>query len=120
MDDRILYAPNITANATATYHKELDTKKALYATAVLQHTGERYGTYFPEEDTENVYPAFTLLNARVGLQIGKLDMAIFANNLTNTQANFGNIQSFAGNVPGRPRYATNRPRTIGIEGRIYF
>ncbi len=118
--DNILYSPTITANAALNYYKDLGNKRALYATAGVQHVGERFGTYFPEEDTDNVYPAYTLVNARLGFQVGAFDIALFGNNLTGIQANFGNIQSFAGNVPDRPRFATNRPRTIGLEARVIF
>lgn len=118
--DRILYSPTTTANFMANYYKELGNSRSIYATVNIQYAGERYGTYAPEEDTENVYPAYTLMNARIGVQLGKIDIALFANNLTNVQANFGSIQSFAGNLPGQPRYSTNRPRTIGLNASIYF
>lgn len=118
--DRILYAPTTTANVMASYYQELGNKRSLYATLNAQYSGERYGTYAPEEDTDNVYPAYTLMNARFGIQLGKIDISLFANNLTNVQANFGSIQSFAGNVPGKPRFSTNRPRTIGVDVAVYF
>ena len=119
-NDRILYAPKITGNAAATYTAQLNEKSSLFINANLQHTGERLGTYTPEDSQEGIFPAYTFLNARVGLQLPQYEISLFANNLTNTQANFGDIQSFAGNLPGRPRYATNRPMTIGLQGRIYF
>ena len=117
--DRILYAPRVTANFVMNYYKSLD-ENGFYATLSIQYAGERYGTYLPEEDIENVYPAYALANARLGYQFGKFDLSFFANNLTNVQANFGSIQSFAGNLPGRARYATNRPRTIGVSAMYYF
>lgn len=119
-DDRILYSPNITANLSASYFQQINDKTAFYANALFQHVGERLGTYFPEEDPENIYPAYSLLNARIGVQLSSIDLSLFVNNLMNQQANFGQITSFAGNLPGRPRYSTNRPRTIGLEGRVYF
>lgn len=119
-NDRILYTPRVTANLSATHTQELNKNTSLYFSFNLQHTGERLGTYTPEEYPEGVYPAFTLLNARVGVQFPNYEVSIFGNNLTNTQANFGEIQSFAGNVSGRPRFATNRPITIGLQGRMYF
>lgn len=118
--DQILFSPRATANFMANYFQEIGNKKSLYGAYSLQYSGERYGTYIPEEDTDNVYPAYTLMNARFGIQIDRYDISVFANNLTNTQANFGNIQSFAGNVPSRPRFSTNRPRTIGVDLRVYL
>lgn len=118
--DNILYTPNLTANVSATYSKAISDQSNLYVTANLQHVGERYGTYYPEEETELVFGAYTFLNARIGMQFNHYEFSIFGNNLTNTQANFGDIQSFAGNLPGRPRYATNRPITVGVQARYYF
>ena len=118
--DRILYAPKVTGNLAATYTKALGAKSSLFFTANLQHSGDRLGTYLPEENPEAIFPAYTFVNARIGWQMPNYEISLFANNLTNTQANYGDIQSFAGNLPGRPRYATNRPLTIGLQGRVYF
>lgn len=118
--DQILFSPRATANVMVNYFQEIGNQKSLYGTYSLQYAGERYGTYLPEEDPDNIYPAYALMNARFGMQIGQYDISLFANNLMNTQANFGNIQSFAGNVPQRPRFSTNRPRTIGVDLRYYF
>ena len=118
--DRILYAPRITGNLAAYYKVDLSDNTSFFFNANLQHSGERLGTYTPEESPEGIFPAYTFVNARLGLQMPNYEISLFGNNITNTQANFGDIQSFAGNVPGRPRYATNRPLTIGIQGRIYF
>lgn len=118
--DRILFSPRATANVAVNYFKSFENNRSLYGTFNVQYAGERYGTYIPEEDAENIYPAYTLVNARIGYQIKQFDIALFANNLTNVQANFGSIQSFAGNLPDRPRFATNRPRTIGLNMMYYF
>ena len=56
----------------------------------------------------------------IGLQLKKLDFALFVNNLTNEAANFGDVISLAAEVPGRTRYATNRPTTIGASVRARF
>jgi iron complex outermembrane recepter protein len=118
--DRILFSPRATANVALNYFKSLGNNRSIYGMVNAQYAGERYGTYIPEEDTENVYPAYVLANARIGVQLDKLDIALSANNIMNTQANFGSIQSFAGNVPGKTRFSTNRPRTIGINVMYYF
>jgi len=118
--DRILYSPKTTANLMLNYYKELDADYTLYGNVAWQYVGERFGTYLPEEDTDNVYPAYNFLNARFGYQFSKFDISLFCNNVTGQQANFGAIQSFAGNVPGKARYATNRPRTFGLDARMYF
>jgi outer membrane receptor protein involved in Fe transport len=119
-NDRILYAPKVTGNLAASYSISLNEKTTLFFNANMQHSGERLGTYSPEDSPEGIFPAYTFVNTRIGLQMPKYEISLFGNNITNIQANYGDIQSFAGNIPGRPRYATNRPRTIGLQGRIYF
>ena len=118
--DRILYSPKVTGNFNINYSTSINDKTSVFVTTNLQYMGERLGTYTPEDYPEGVYPAYTLLNARVGLQYPNYEISLFGNNLTNTQANFGELQSFAGNLEGRTRYSTNRPITIGLQGRFYF
>ncbi|MFK7904593.1 MAG: TonB-dependent receptor, partial [Chitinophagales bacterium] len=120
VEDVILYSPKITGNFSATYTKALSDVSSFYCSANLQHTGERLGTYTPEENPEGIYPAYTLVNARMGIQFPNYEISFFGNNLTNTQANFGAIQSFVGTLPDRTRFSTNRPISIGVQGRVYF
>ena len=86
----------------------------------MQYVGERFGTYELELELELVFPEYALLNARVGYVFSNIDISLFGRNLTNKQANFGNIQSFGAILPGRQRYATNRPITLGITMRYSF
>ena len=75
------------------------------------------------EDAEQahlIFDPYTIINARIGLQHRNQEIALFVNNLTNTAANFGNIFSVAIDTPGRNRYATNRPLTIGFQSRLFF
>lgn len=118
--DRILYSTKFTANAMAQYTKEFSNGNSMYLRADLQHMGERMGTYEPENEPDLVFPAYTLINARAAYVFPKLEIALFCRNLTNKQANFGSIQSFAGNLPGRERLSTNRPITVGINLRYSF
>ena len=118
--DKILYTASFTANANGQYTFHFNNSNDLYIRADLQHVGERLGTYEPELEPWSVYPSYTLINSRVGYVMKKAEIALFAQNLTNTQAVYGEIQSFAGNLPGRPRYSTNRPLTIGLNVRYNF
>ena len=118
--DKILYTASFTGNANAQYTFTFKNSNSLYLRADLQHVGERLGTYEPEENPESVYPAYTLINSRMGYVMKNAELSLFANNLTNTQAVYGEIQSFAGNLPGRARYATNRPLTMGLTFRYKF
>ncbi len=64
--------------------------------------------------------AYALTNARIGQHIGKVDVALFVDNLFNRMANLGDPQPEGIALPGRPRLATNRPLTAGLDIRIKF
>jgi iron complex outermembrane receptor protein len=118
-DEILNTAPN-TANVTLDFNKSLSNNKLLYATASYQYMDKRYGSFTPEIDVNKVYGSFSVVNARVGLQIKKYDLSIYGNNLTNTFANLGSPNAFSGDLTSRPRYTVNRPITFGFEGRYSF
>lgn len=125
--DRILFTPTITSALALKYNKQLSDKTLLYINANLNHVGERFSTYEaqhtdtdPMEIANRTLGAYTLLNARAGLSFSNYEVSIFANNITGETPNFGDVISLAAEVAGRPRYTTGRPRTIGLQARIYF
>ncbi len=118
--DRILFTPQLTANVTAQYTKQLGGSKQFFIRANAQHVGERYSSFSYKTDAARVLAAYTLINARIGYVTKRYEIDLFANNLTGEQANFGDVTSLAAETPGRPRYMTNRPRTIGVMLKGYF
>jgi iron complex outermembrane receptor protein len=118
--DKILNTAPNSANVSLDFNKELSNNKQLYATASYQYMDKRYGSFAPEIDMNKVYGSFSVVNARVGLQIKKYDLSIYGNNLTNTFANLGSPNAFSGDLTSRPRYTVNRPITFGFEGRYSF
>ncbi|HNP35220.1 MAG TPA: TonB-dependent receptor [Woeseiaceae bacterium] len=70
--------------------------------------------------------SYSLLDLRAGLDLKIWRFSIFANNLTDERANYGDWKPEAGNLPasgGRParyRYLINQPRTVGIEVIAWF
>ncbi len=118
--DKIFGSSPHTANFSIEYNKKLSGTKTLYGNIMYQFVGERVGSYKPEVDTHLVFAPYSILNTRIGLQIGKYDIAVFANNLTNTFANYGSPNAHSGDLIERPRYVTNRPITIGASVRYKF
>jgi outer membrane receptor protein involved in Fe transport len=120
--DKILFTPSFTANANAQYTYALPNNNSLYIRADLQHAGERLNTFSPENEGEayRVFAPYTIVNARIGLLFKVYELSFFVNNLTNTAANFGDIFSVATDIPGRPRFATNRPVTVGLQAGVRF
>jgi iron complex outermembrane recepter protein len=112
--DRVLNVPNITASANLQYTKEITTNSSVFGFLDISHTGDRVNTFDPIAEPQFVFPAFTMVNASVGYTINKIEISIFAKNLTNTIANYGDITALAATPYQRFRYATSRPRTLGI------
>lgn len=121
-NDRIVFTPNVTANANLHYTIPLKNDALLYFWSNLQYVGERLNTFSPEDPAEAflVFAPYTLLNARIGLELANYRFSLFGRNLTNTIANFGTPRAFNGEVPGRPRYSISRPLTVGIQVGYYF
>ncbi len=67
-----------------------------------------------------VRKAYTLVKIRTGVTVRGVELTVFVDNLTNTRANFSDIRPEAGELPGRPRIAVNRPRTVGVDLRYKF
>lgn len=128
--DRILFTPQFTANANAQYSFDIDDKSSMYIRAELQHSGERTSSFEqatlengdanPMHDPARVFPSYTIINSRIGYISGPIEAALFVNNLTNTAANYGDLISLGSEVPGRPRYSTNRPISFGVNLRYQF
>lgn len=121
-DDKILFTPNVTWNLNAAYNYDINQRTNFFVNIDWQHTGERLNTFSPEipENSFRIFEPYTLLNARMGIGTEQYEISIFGQNLTNTAANFGDPRAFSGEVAGRPRFATNRPITIGLEGSVFF
>ncbi len=118
--DDILFSPSLTANINFDYTKPIGEGKALIGRIDMQYASERTSSFEPESNPERVFEPYTLMNGRFGVVLNKLELAIFARNITNENANFGDLLSIAAETPGRPRYRSNRPRTIGLQARLNF
>ena len=118
--DDILFSPSFTGNISLDYTKPIGDGKALVGRLDLQHASERTSSFAPEDNPQRVFDAYTLMNGRFGVLLNNLELALFVRNITNENANFGDLLSIAAEQPGRPRYRANRPRTIGLQLRLNF
>jgi outer membrane receptor protein involved in Fe transport len=126
--DKLPFAPRLTGNFNAQYAWDITTSTTMYLRADFQYVGERV-SQFPTATAADgarsvekwrVLPAYSTLNVRAGVNYKKYDFAIFGNNVTNTAANFGDINALAAELAGRPRYMRNRPMTVGVSARAFF
>jgi iron complex outermembrane recepter protein len=66
-------------------------------------------------------PSYNLANARAGVAHGDWSADLFVDNLTNKVALMtANNTSFQFNIPQVVRYATNQPRTVGVQLNFKF
>lgn len=85
----------------------------------VQYTGSSYASYLRLTGTDQRDPAqrlgaLTILNARVTFSKHQWTAALFADNLLDRIARQDVQNSLLSQIPGRPRYVPNVPRTIGI------
>jgi iron complex outermembrane recepter protein len=125
--DRLPFAPRLTGNFNVQYAWDIAPFTTMYIRTDVQHVGERV-SQFPILGADGkrtvekwrVLPAYTIMNARLGVNYKKYDIALFGNNITNEAANFGDINALSAELAGRPRYMRNRPMTIGLSARAFF
>jgi outer membrane receptor protein involved in Fe transport len=67
-----------------------------------------------------VRPAYSLVNLKTGIDIQRWEISVFVDNLFDEHANLSDVPPQGIELPGRPRIAVNRPRTVGVDTRIKF
>ena len=115
----IYNVPDWTANTSATYTVPLTADWILISGADYAYVGRSFsGNNDPSMPRER--PSYRLIDARLALQRGELEVALVGKNLADELTNLGDNRSIAAETPGRPRLFVNQPRTIGIEVRQSF
>jgi outer membrane receptor protein involved in Fe transport len=125
---RILEVPAVTATVSARYETPIGASRTAFVTSDYSYTGDSLS-----ENTSVNYPvtrpAYSMVNARIGMTWGKSELSLFGNNLTNQKANLGDLQfwTFRQSItlPGGqsvldPRVAVSRPIQIGIRYQHAF
>lgn len=110
--------PDWTYTAALDYDFDLGLLPA-YLHVDYSHVGESASA---NNDSVNrrVRAAYDVVNVRSGVSWDAWELAVFADNVFNEQANLSDVPPLAIELPGRPRIATNRPLTIGAEVRLTF
>lgn len=109
--------PRYTINVSASYDFPVsDTYKVL-----ARIDGTRVGSFYDISYYFQQLPAYTILNARVGLLGGRFVPYVFVDNLVNKHAEVTiNTMSWAAPIPSLTRPAITTPRTIGIDLQYRF
>jgi iron complex outermembrane recepter protein len=128
--DGLLFTPRLTASTSLQYAFALTDKLAAFIRADVQYAGQRVSR-FPEVAADDpsktritnpsrILAPYTFINSRFGVTYKKYEFALYATNLTDTSANFGDVTALGAELQGRPRYMTNRPMTVGLQARAFF
>lgn len=124
---RIAQVPEATENFSATITHPLWGDYVGFFTGDVGHTGssESYTASLGYPLTREGY---TLVNGSFGARLNKMELSVYANNITNQRPNLGDINpagyvahtSLAADAPIDPRVVTLQPFTIGIQFRQHF
>jgi outer membrane receptor protein involved in Fe transport len=110
--------PKWTFNAAADYHFMAVTVPAFV------HADFAYvdSSLSASNDAVNprLRPAYSLVNARAGVDVNQVELTLFVDNVFDQHANLADVPPEAIELPGRPRIAVNRPRTVGVDARVKF
>jgi len=113
---RVQQVPRWTFSGAVQYDFDIGANQA-FINADFGYTSDALS----RSNSENrLRPSYTVVGARAGLKLQDWELAIFAKNLLNEHANYADVIPLGAELPGRPRFATNRPRTIGAEIRYRF
>jgi outer membrane receptor protein involved in Fe transport len=108
--------PEWTANGSLVYKFELAGNSA-YVRTDYNYVGESSSANNSSLASPRARAAYQMLDLRAGIQVGEVEISVFAKNALDEAANYSDIPPLAAEFPTRPRIVTNRPRTIGIEFR---
>jgi len=115
----VYQVPDWTGTGSVTYTTALTSSWNVISGADYSYVGRSFsGNNDPSHP--RVRACYRLLDARIALGHGPLEVAIVGKNLANTVANLGDSRSISAEVPGRPRLFVNQPRTLGVEVRASF
>ncbi len=119
--DKIQGVPDWTVNGSAAYHFDVNDTWNGIVRADVNYYGDSFSSNNESSAAnQRLREAWNAVNLRATLVSDKYEITLFADNVTDERANLADNRSIAAETPGRQRLVTNRPRTIGLEGRMRF
>jgi outer membrane receptor protein involved in Fe transport len=115
----IYQVPDWTGSGSVQYTAPLGAEWRMVSNADYSYIGRSYSGNNQPSDPR-LRPAYRLINAHIGFDRGRFEVALVGKNLADEVANLGDSRSIAAETPGRPRLFVNQPRTVGIEFRQSF
>jgi len=116
---RIQQVPHWTFNAAADSAFDVAAVPA-FVHADYQYVGSSLSTLNTSPSSPRIRPSYSLVNLKAGVEVDKWEVSLFLDNVFDEQANLSDVPSQAIELPGRPRIAINRPRSVGVDARVKF
>ena len=125
---RLLEVPEVTATAQGTYRFPIRGDLGGFLSADVNYTGNsQSGNTTPT--TPLTRPAYTLSNARVGVEWPKSSLTLYVNNIGNVHANLADLRfigfnetmiNSGGQTVPLPRVVVLAPIQVGLQYRVRF
>ena len=116
--DPLQFVPEQTVAFNLEYvASEVFAGSELFVRADISSVGESLSQVNSEHRTREAYEQ---VGVRLGIRNQIYAAALSIKNLTNDIANLGDNRSLAAETPGRPRFVTSRPRTVGFDFSYRF
>lgn len=116
---RLPGVPRWSGYGSVTQWFALAADRSAYLRAALRYVDETFGTFVPGGATRLVAPSYAVMDLRLGIDVGRWNLALFAENLLDEYGIVNSVDDF-GLHPGGQYQNLVRPRTIGLSVRASF
>ena len=113
---RLLDVPDVTTNTSLMYTTPVSAALNFSARATYTYIGPMQDVTY----VRNNLPGYSLVNARAGVTSERFSAYLFCDNLTDKLAILTNNVAQTVNIQSLNRWATNQPRTIGIDLQVRY
>jgi outer membrane receptor protein involved in Fe transport len=113
--DRLLNVPTYSTSTSLIYTHPLGENTVIARLSDVTQGAQQAQNYFT-----NSLPAYSIVNARVGLETSRWSAFLYCNNLTNKMALLSYARDYALDIPSMVRVATNQPRTVGASLEYHY
>lgn len=123
--DRVPQVPRYTLSLSTDYERSLGGERQVFGHLDYKYTSDSTSSVNPSTDASGrliprIRPSYTIVDARLGLRVGGVEVAFFGKNLFDERANLSDTLALAVEEAGKARVVINQPRTFGIEARQRF
>jgi iron complex outermembrane recepter protein len=113
---KLLDVPDVTTNTSLIYSTPVSAALNFSVRGTYTYIGPMQDITF----VRNNLPGYSLVNARAGVTSERFSAYLFCDNLTDKIAILTNNVAQTVNIPSLNRWATNQPRTIGIDLQVRY